>query len=36
MNNKEGAKAYLQDAEIIVEEARASFGKRHYHRVVRQ
>jgi hypothetical protein len=27
MNNKEGAKAYLQDAEIIVEEARASLAR---------
>ncbi len=36
MNNKKLAISYLKDAEIIFEEAKESFRKKHWHRVVRK
>ncbi len=36
MNNKLSAKAFLSDAEVIVDESRASFDKKHWHRVIRK
>ncbi len=36
MNNKKLAMGYLRDAEIIFEEAKESFEKKHWHRVVRK
>lgn len=36
MNNKISAFAFMTDAEIILEEARFSLKKRHWHRVVRK
>ena len=36
MNNKLSAKALLSDAEVILDESRASFEKAHWHRVIRK
>lgn len=36
MKNVDIAKAYIKDAEIILEEARESFQKGYYHRTVRK
>lgn len=36
MNTKISALAFIKDAEIIIEEARFSFEKGHWHRVVRK
>ena len=36
MNNKVSALAFLSDAQIILDEARPSFDREHWHRVVRK
>lgn len=36
MTSDSSAKAYIEDAVIILEEARLSFDRRHFHRVVRK
>ena len=36
MNNKVSSLAFLSDAEIILDEARISFEREHWHRVVRK
>lgn len=36
MKNIDVAKAFIKDAEIILEEAKESFKKRHFHRTVRK
>lgn len=36
MNNHKSAKGFVQDAQLIHEEAEESFKKNHYHRVVRK
>jgi len=36
MNNKISARSFLKDANIILEEAKISYEKEHWHRVVRK